>query len=165
MDYNNPYESLHAYWRMPYIKAHKNWKKDNNPFKDLKESTENQHYFLLKGSYCCIILNRFPYNAGHLLVLPYREISDISELDKEEKDELMEQIIEGKSILSKALRPDAFNIGFNLGESAGAGIPIHLHCHIVPRWNGDHNFMPVISNTRVLPESLEDTWAVLKKYC
>jgi ATP adenylyltransferase len=120
--------------------------------------------FFLKASYTCILLNLYPYNAGHLLVLPYREVSDISDLNQDEQKEFMEFLIKSKAILSEALHPDGFNIGFNLGKAAGAGIPKHLHCHVVPRWDGDHNFMPVISNTRVLPESIEEMWKQLKNY-
>ena len=111
------------------------------------------------------MLNLYPYNAGHILVLPYREVSDISDLNEHEQKEFMKFLIKSKSLLSQALSPNGFNIGFNLGKAAGAGIPKHLHCHVVPRWEGDHNFMPVISNTRVLPESIDEMWKQLKKYC
>ena len=157
-------EHLHAYWRMPYIKA--NSKNESaNPFVNLKEADESKHHILVKGTHTCILLNLFPYNAGHLLVLPYREVSDILYLNDDEQKEFMEFLIKSKSILSEALNPDGFNIGFNLGKAAGAGIPKHLHCHVVPRWDGDHNFMPVISDTRVLPESIDEMWKQLKRFC
>ena len=85
-------------------------------------------------------------------------------MNDEEQIELMELIIKGKRLLSNALSPNGFNIGFNIGKAGGAGIPKHLHCHIVPRWDGDHNFMPVISDTRVLPDSLENMWHKLKEH-
>lgn len=157
-------DRLHAYWRMPYIKANSTKPDTSNPFANLKDADESKYYILLKGSYTCILLNLYPYNAGHLLVLPYREVSDISDLNQDEQKEFMEFLIKSKAILSEALHPDGFNIGFNLGKAAGAGIPKHLHCHVVPRWDGDHNFMPVISNTRVLPESIEEMWKQLKNY-
>jgi ATP adenylyltransferase len=108
-------------------------------------------------------MNRYPYNAGHLLVVPYREVSDLDALSIDERHELMDLIVKGQAILCRALQPDGFNTGFNFGKSAGAGIPSHLHCHIVPRWNGDTNFMPVIGNTRVLPDAMDAMWARLKE--
>ena len=157
-------DRLHAYWRMPYIKANSKKPDSSNPFANLKDADEFEHFILVKGTYTCILLNLYPYNAGHLLVLPYREVSDISDLNPDEQKEFMEFLIKSKSILSEALNPDGFNIGFNLGKAAGAGIPKHLHCHVVPRWEGDHNFMPVISNARVLPESIEEMWKQLKNF-
>ncbi|MFL2826053.1 MAG: HIT family protein [Coraliomargaritaceae bacterium] len=157
-------DRLHAYWRMPYIKANSKKPDSSNPFANLKDADEFEHFILVKGTYTCILLNLYPYNAGHLLVLTYREVSDISDLNPDEQKEFMEFLIKSKSILSEALNPDGFNIGFNLGKAAGAGIPKHLHCHVVPRWEGDHNFMPVISNTRVLPESIEEMWKQLKNF-
>ena len=109
-------------------------------------------------------MNKFPYNCGHLLVLPLREVGDIALLEGDEKLEFFDAIIKGEKILRDALKPDAFNIGFNIGAKAGAGIPQHLHCHIVPRWDGDTNFMPVISDTRVLPQALDTLWEKLVKY-
>ena len=156
---------LHAYWRMPYIKANSKKNDSINPFANLKYADESKHHILVKGTNICILLNLFPYNAGHLLVLPYREVSDISDLNDEEQKEFMEFLIKSKSILNEALKPDGFNIGFNLGKAAGAGIPKHLHCHVVPRWDSDHNFMPVISNTRVLPESIDEMWKQLRNFC
>ena len=158
-------ERLHAYWRMPYIKANSKKNDSSNPFADLKYADESKHYILVKGTHCCILLNIYPYNAGHLLVLPYREVSDISNLNNTEQKEFMEFLIKSKSILSESLNPDGFNIGFNIGKAAGAGIPKHLHCHVVPRWDGDYNFMPLISNTRVLPESIEEMWKQLRRFC
>ena len=158
-------ERLHAYWRMPYIRSNSRKNDSSNPFVDLKDADESKHHILLKGTHTCILLNLFPYNAGHLLVLPYREVSDISDLNDKEQKEFMEFLIKSKTILNDALKPDGFNIGFNLGKAAGAGIPKHLHCHVVPRWDGDHNFMPVISNTRVLPESIDEMWKQLRHFC
>ena len=161
---NNQDQRLHAYWRMPYIVSQKDTKDYRNPFLNLKEADEAEKLILHKGADACILLNLYPYNAGHLLVLPYREVADLSELNRAERKELMDLIIYGKEILSEALSPNGFNVGFNLGKAAGAGIPMHLHAHIVPRWEGDHNFMPVIGNTRVLPEALNNMWQKLKDH-
>lgn len=106
------------------------------------------------------MLNRFPYNPGHLLAIPFREVSDLEELTPAESADLMAIITLGKRIVNAALHPDGFNVGFNLGSAAGGSIA-HLHGHIVPRWNGDTNFMPVLGQTRTLPQALESTWAKL----
>ena len=107
-------------------------------------------------------MNRYPYNPGHLLVLPYQEVADIEDLSKDERSCFLESTIKAKRLLTAAIKPDGFNIGVNLGEAGGAGIPKHLHLHVVPRWNGDTNFMPVLGSTRVLPQSLEAMWDWLK---
>lgn len=156
---------------MPYITAPKprddSGKKGGNPFKQMAKAkpAEFQKYHILRmGKYTFTVMNAFPYNCGHLLVLPKREVGDIEKLRPAERVELFDEIIKAKSILTKAMKPDAFNVGFNLGAKAGAGIPQHLHCHIVPRWDGDTNFMPVISDTRVLPEALDTLWQKLIRY-
>ncbi len=161
-------DRLHSYWRIPYIEAPKTDSKvkgDFNPFLEMAKSDDlKTHHILWRGKYSFIVMNKFPYNCGHLLVLPLREIADIELLDENEKIEFFNAIIKGKRILKLAMKPDAFNVGFNLGEKAGAGIPKHLHCHIVPRWDGDTNFMPVIANTRVLPQAMDTLWEKLMKF-
>lgn len=107
-----------------------------------------------------LVLNRFPYNPGHLLAIPYREVSDLTDLTPAEQADLMAAIVFGEKILRAVLKPDAFNIGFNLGRPAGGSID-HLHAHIVPRWAGDNNFMPVLGQTRILPQALSETWEKL----
>ncbi|MCX6956811.1 MAG: HIT domain-containing protein, partial [Verrucomicrobia bacterium] len=111
-----------------------------------------------RATTCYLILNRFPYNPGHLLAVPFRDVSDLDELTVAERADLFEEITFGKRLLTLGLKPDAFNIGFNLGGQVAGGSIDHLHGHIVPRWNGDSNFMPVIGSTRILPQSLEATW-------
>jgi ATP adenylyltransferase len=157
-------KQLHSYWRIEYVEIPKE-QRSQDPFSHIpKEKDESQSLLLFRSSQCYVALNRFPYNAGHLLVIPYRAVSDLTEMDIEERHDLMESIVRAETILKKALQPDAFNIGFNLGEVAGAGIPNHVHAHIVPRWKGDTNFMPVISHTRVLPQALENLWKRLREY-
>lgn len=152
-------ERLHAYWRMPYILAPKHPEDSGNPFTQILERGEDRkEYILYRGALNYIVMNRYPYNAGHLLVLPNREVSALEDLSTGERHELMDLIVKAQQILSRALQPDGFNTGFNFGKAAGAGIPCHLHCHVVPRWNGDTNFMPVIGNTRVLPEAMDTMW-------
>ncbi|MDP4609921.1 MAG: HIT domain-containing protein [Opitutales bacterium] len=157
-------QRLHAYWRMPYILAPKNPDEGGNPFTRITQTGDDKkEYILYRGKWNYIVLNRFPYNAGHLLVLPFREVPTLEELTTEERHELMDLIVKAQEILTKALRPDGFNTGFNFGNAAGAGIPCHLHCHVVPRWDGDTNFMPVIGNTRVLPDSMDAMWERLNE--
>ena len=156
-------ERLHSYWRMEYIEAPRN-PEGENPFVALpKLGNDKEAYIVHRGETVYLVLNRFPYNAGHLLAVPYREVSSLAQLDPAERSELMETITWAQEVLTKAIDPDGFNIGFNIGEAAGAGIPSHLHCHIVPRWEGDTNFMPVIGETRVLPQSLDAMWERLRE--
>jgi ATP adenylyltransferase len=158
---------LHSYWRMEYIQAQKdpepsNKPRNSNPFAELyKNPDDKAAHIVHRGKLTLIILNKFPYNPGHLLILPYREVPTLPELTQEERSELMANIILGQQILEEAIQPQGFNIGFNIGPAAGAGIPRHLHAHIVPRWEGDTNFMPVIGDTRVLPESMDRMWTKL----
>lgn len=155
-------DHLHAYWRMEYIEAPK-YPGGKNPFAVLPTLGDDAGaYILCRGRNIYLVLNRFPYNAGHLLAVPYREAADLSDLGAEERAELMDAVVFAKEILERALKPDGFNIGFNFGSAAGAGIPEHLHCHVVPRWTGDTNFMPVLGQTRVLPQSLDAMYARLK---
>lgn len=157
-------QRLHAYWRMPYILSPKLPNDEGNPFTKIPQSGDDANeYLLYRGQWNYIVMNRYPYNAGHLLVVPYREVGALEALTTEERHELMDLIVKGQEILTRALQPDGFNTGFNFGKSAGAGIPSHLHCHIVPRWNGDTNFMPVIANTRVLPDAMDAMWARLNE--
>ncbi|MBA4138882.1 MAG: HIT family hydrolase [Opitutus sp.] len=147
-------DHLHAYWRMEYIEAPRQ-PSGGNIFADLPALGNDAAALIVHRSpLSYLILNRFPYNAGHLLAVPFRAVTDLKELTAAERADLMDEIIFAQELLRVAISPQSFNIGFNLGPAAGGSIP-HLHAHIVPRWNGDTNFMPVIGNTRVLPQSLE----------
>jgi ATP adenylyltransferase len=117
---------------------------------------------LYRGERTLIVLNKFPYNTGHLIVAPLRHTGDLAELSPEERAELMEQTTRSVAALRDAMRPEGFNVGMNLGMVAGAGLPDHLHQHVVPRWGGDTNFMPLVGGTKVLPESLDQTAAKLR---
>ena len=153
-------QQLHAYWRMEYIEAPR-FPTSERPFTDLPGLGDDRAALIVhrsRSSY--LMLNRFPYNPGHLLAIPFREVADIEDLTPEENADLFTIITTGKRLLRTALKPDGINIGFNLGSCAGGSI-LHLHGHIVPRWNGDNNFMPVLGQTRVLPQCLEATWARL----
>lgn len=147
-------EHLHAYWRMEYIEAPRG-PQGGNIFAELPALGDDAKALIVRRSTLTyLVLNRFPYNAGHLLAVPFRPVTDLTELDAAERADLMNEIVYAKELLKAALNPNAFNIGFNLGVAAGGSLP-HLHAHIVPRWSGDTNFMPVIGQTRVLPLSLE----------
>ncbi len=156
---------LHPYWRMAYIQANKSGPKWADPFAEIpNQPDEKEVHLIYRGKTCYIVMNAFPYNAGHLLVTSYRAVPALADLTPEERAEMMELIVLGEKILSDALKPDGFNVGFNFGSAAGAGIPQHLHCHIVPRWEGDSNFMPVIGDTRTLVESMDSMWERLKQF-
>lgn len=158
-------EFLHAYWRMDYIEAPKKNGPRKNPFIEIPlVEDEKSVRILYKSSHSFIVMNIFPYNPGHLMAIPYREVKEMSELSQEERADLWETVIKAQNILTKGMQPDGFNIGINLGSAAGAGIPQHLHIHIVPRWNGDTNFLPVISQTKSLPQALDYLWDRLKPF-
>jgi ATP adenylyltransferase len=108
-------------------------------------------------------MNKYPYNNGHLLVCPYRHVWDICQLKPEENALLIQEVCRALQVLRKVMRPDGFNVGLNLGSVAGAGIEEHLHYHVVPRWNGDTNMMPVLADVRVIPEHLRSTWGKLRE--
>ncbi len=116
---------------------------------------------LMQGERCFVMLNKYPYINGHLLISPRRHVSQLEDLDAEETAELMETVRESVSRLKQAYGPDGLNLGMNLGKVAGAGVEEHLHFHLLPRWNGDNNFMAVLAETRVISESLADTYRTL----
>ena len=154
---------LWAPWRIHFIHS----KKEQGCFmcncKEVREESPEEELIVARYQYCFVILNRFPYNSGHLLVAPYRHTGDIAALETAEAHEIMDVCIKAKKVLQKVMSPQAYNVGFNLGAAAGAGVAEHLHLHIVPRWNGDNNFMPVIGDIRVVPEALRDTAGLLRK--
>ncbi len=151
-------QQLHAYWRMDYIEAPRYPATMKRPFTELPRMGDDKAAMIVhRTPLSYLVLNRFPYNPGHLLAVPFREVVDLEELSGPERADLMEEVVFAKRLLTAAMKPDGVNIGFNLGSAAGGSIA-HLHGHIVPRWNGDNNFMPVVGQTRVLPQSLEATW-------
>ncbi|MFZ9681992.1 MAG: HIT family protein [Cephaloticoccus sp.] len=150
-------EQLHAYWRMEYIEAPR-YPETQRPFTDLPALGDDRRALIVhRGALSYLVMNRFPYNPGHLLAIPYREVTEIEALAPAERADLMEMMVLAKRLLQAAIKPDGFNVGYNLGAAAGGSIA-HLHAHIVPRWNGDTNFMPVIGRTRTLPQSLDAMW-------
>jgi ATP adenylyltransferase len=125
------------------------------------EGHDERNWILHRGGRAFIILNAFPYNNGHLMVAPFRHTADVESLHPEEQAEIFDLTRLCVALLREAYRPDGYNIGMNLGKVAGAGVADHLHMHIVPRWNGDTNFMPVLGDTKVLPDSLDSTYRKL----
>lgn len=151
-------EYLWSPWRMEYIENHA--KMDGCVFcwaaSQEKDSPEN--LVVYRGQHNFVILNRFPYTSGHLMVVPYAHEARLEALDALTRAEMMELATQAVQVLQAVYRPQAFNLGMNLGAAAGAGIAAHLHLHVVPRWAGDTNFMSTVANTRVLPEALERTF-------
>lgn len=152
-------EQLWAPWRLEYIESAD--KADGCifctfPTQDPEHDADN--LLLYRGERAFIVLNRFPYSNGHLMVVPYQHTATFDTLSEDEMLEAMKLLRRGVNLLKAAFKPDAFNLGMNLGRVAGAGIADHLHWHIVPRWNGDTNFMPVLADVRVIPESLQRTY-------
>lgn len=145
-------EALYAPWRSAYIRSKKpsgcifcqNALRDNN-------------FVLREGKFAYVMMNLYPYSCGHLLVIPFRHLGQIHELTPEERLEIFHLVELSLTVLTEAMKPDGFNLGMNLGKMAGAGVDDHLHTHIVPRWNGDTNFMTVTGGTRVVSEDLAQT--------
>lgn len=156
-------ESLHAPWRIEYILSKKREPSETSIFTEIAQSDrDEENLVIFRDKSCFALLNSYPYNGGHVMVLPYKQVADIDELTDGELTDLMRLTRRCKQALQQTMNPDGFNIGLNLGEAAGAGIQEHLHIHIVPRWKGDTNFMPVIGGVSVLPEALRETAAKLR---
>ena len=156
-------EALHAPWRIEYILGPKTAPGGGSIFTRLAQANDDvAAHIVARGRSCFAMLNTYPYAGGHLMVIPYREVPDFDDLTDGEMLELMKLTRRCQHALTLTMQPHGFNIGVNLGRVAGAGIEQHLHIHIVPRWPGDANFMPVIANTAVLPEALLETAAKLR---
>lgn len=156
-------EPLHAPWRIDYILAPKPPVSDVSLFTRIAQSSDDEgNYVLCRERTCFAMLNTFPYNGGHLLVVPYKQVADFNGLTAGELGDLMVLVRRCQNALAKAMKPDGFNIGVNIGRVAGAGVAEHVHIHIVPRWLGDTNFMPVLGGTSVVPQALQDVAARLR---
>jgi ATP adenylyltransferase len=156
-------ETLHAPWRIEYILSPKPPASDISLFTRIAQSNDDEaNHVVVRDRTCFALLNTYPYNGGHLLIVPYRETSDLGDLTDGELCDLMQLTRRCQRVLTKVMKPDGFNIGINLGKVAGAGIAEHLHIHVVPRWSGDTNFMPILANTTVLPQALHDLAAKLR---
>ena len=155
-------DSLHAPWRIEYILARKPELKEGLFARIAQSSDDIANLVIVRDRSCFALLNRYPYNGGHLMVVPYKEVPDMNGLTDDELADLWKLARRCTNALTAAMKPDGFNIGINLGKVAGAGIADHLHIHIVPRWSGDTNFMPVIAHTGVVPDALIEIAANLR---
>jgi len=156
-------ETLHAPWRIQYILAPKASASQESLFSRIAQSDDDvANHVVARDRTCFAVLNTFPYNGGHLMIVPYKQVPDLNELTDEELADLMKLTRRCQNALTKVMKPAGFNIGINVGQAAGAGIIGHLHIHVVPRWNGDTNFMPVLAQTTVLPEALAELASKLR---
>ena len=157
-------KKLWAPWRMKYISTIS--KHERGCVFCLKPSRtkDRSNLILWRGKRCFVVMNRYPYNNGHLLVVPYLHTAKLPELDAETITEMWDAVSRATTILTKAFRAEGFNVGLNLGRVAGAGIDKHLHLHIVPRWNGDTNFMSILGDTKIISQGLEDAYDELLPY-
>jgi ATP adenylyltransferase len=148
-------ERLWTPWRMEYLTSEKD---DGCVFCNMLEAGDDRACHILhRGEHAFIVLNRYPYNNGHLLILPYEHVGTLETLDDAVLMEIMRLVNKSIAALRMTMSPDGFNIGVNLGKAAGAGVDDHVHVHVVPRWSGDTNFMAVLAGTRMVPEMLDST--------
>jgi len=152
---------LYSPWRLQYILS----EKEKGCIFCIKphEKDDQKNLILYRSSLSFVIMNLYPYNNGHLVVVPNKHVSRLNDLSKEEYSDLFELVILTEKVLTNVYHSDGFNIGLNLGKAAGAGIAEHLHVHVVPRWNGDSNFMHSINGIRVIPEAFETAFAKIKE--
>ena len=154
-------EHLWAPWRIRYIRA----PKDTGCFfcRKPQEADDASNHLLIRDRTCFALLNTYPYNAGHLMVAPYKHTGTLDDLAAAELADLMLLTRRCQQLLTRTLKPEGFNVGINFGRVAGAGVEDHLHIHIVPRWNGDTNFMPVLGDVRVIPQALDELYSLLRQ--
>jgi ATP adenylyltransferase len=156
-------QTIWAPWRMEYILSAK---RVGCIFCEKSQQITNDHenFVLYRGQWAFALMNLYPYNNGHIMIAPYVHVPSLTALTDQQISDLFALTRRCEQVLGQAIRPEGFNIGLNLGKAAGAGIDDHLHVHIVPRWNGDTNYMTTISNSRVIPQQLEDTYRLLMPY-
>jgi ATP adenylyltransferase len=146
---------ISAGWRMQYIEQAD---ADECIFCRKPLGSDQDNLIVRRGESAFVIMNLYPYTTGHIMVAPYRHVGSISDLTEQESREIMTLLGWSEQVLRRGLEPDGFNMGMNIGRCAGAGYPDHIHVHVVPRWEGDANFMPILSEVKVLPETLQDTY-------
>ena len=152
-------------WRMTYISAEHTGGHDGSScvFCDLPaRQDDDRTYILYRGARAFVIMNLYPYNNGHLMMVPYAHVDSLADLDEATLTELMTLAQRSQAVVQERMRPQGFNVGINQGRAAGAGIADHVHMHLVPRWVGDTNFMPVMGDVRVMPQHLDETYALLR---
>ena len=151
---------LWAPWRLEYLKGKKS---SDCIFCSKPALPDDEAFIVARGTSCYVILNAFPYTNGHVMVAPYEHTWDLRGLQPDATAELMDLTKRSQSAIERVYGPEGFNLGMNLGDVAGAGFAGHVHMHVVPRWKGDTNFMPVVGDTRVMPEALPDSWSRLRE--
>ncbi|HEY3876946.1 MAG TPA: HIT domain-containing protein [Candidatus Kapabacteria bacterium] len=157
-------QQLFSPWRSQYISSFKEKKEDGCVFCDAWNSGDDEKNLLVyRGHEAYVLMNRYPYNSGHLMIIPVRHTADFSSLTESESLEMMSLVSMSERVLQRLLGPHGFNIGMNLGRAAGAGIDAHLHWHIVPRWNGDTNFMPILADVKIVSEEMAQQWNQLRE--
>lgn len=162
---NEFHDNLWAPWRMEYIRSLAEEAKEDGCFLckyHRSPDADAQNHVIWRSAHCMVLMNRFPYTNGHLLISPAAHKADMPDLADDEMNDLWRQTRDAKTVLQRLFNPHGFNIGINFGLCAGAGLPDHMHVHIVPRWNGDTNFMAVLGDVRVVPEALRRTYEQLK---
>ena len=157
----NKQRPLWAPWRIKFITSEKTGKCFLCGQQKCFDS-EDEDLVIKRGKHVFAILNRYPYNSGHLMIAPYAHVNDLPLLEKKAVHEIMDMAVKAEKIMLRSMRPQGFNVGFNLGAAAGAGLEDHIHLHVVPRWVGDTNFMPVLGDTRVVPQALVETASFLR---
>ena len=148
-------DKLWAPWRVKYITKIVKREKRCVFCAILKQKKDKTNLVITRTKHSYSVLNIYPYNNGHILVMPNRHVSDLSQLQRDEREDLIDLLEATKALLNKVMKPHGYNIGINLGKAAGAGFPNHMHIHVVPRWEGDVNFMPVTGHTKVISQSLK----------
>jgi len=156
-------DMLWAPWRVKYIMNLKKKSKGCVFCQIIRQNKDRKNYIIARTRYSFAVLNIYPYNNGHILIIPHRHVNDLSKLSSDEKMDLLSLMESTQKLLDKTLKPKGYNIGLNLGRIAGAGFPGHVHIHVVPRWRGDVNFMPVIAQTKVISQSLSTLYQKLVK--
>jgi ATP adenylyltransferase len=163
-EYDVPVQRIWAPWRLEYVK---DASKDNESecifCAGLDAGDDDANLIVRRGERAFVILNKYPYTNGHLMVAPYEHVAELQELDDQTMAEIMSLAQRGIGALEKSYAPHGYNVGFNQGRVAGAGVEHHIHMHVVPRWGGDTNFMPVLGDTRVMNQSLHDSYKTLKE--
>ena len=156
-------DKLWAPWRVKYVTKILSKSRRCVFCRILSEKNDRKNFIFLRTKYSFAVLNIYPYNNGHVLVMPYRHVKDIAILTRNELMDLMDLVNRVTKLTDKIMKPQGYNIGVNIGRAAGAGFPGHVHVHIVPRWLGDVNFMPVLTDTKVISQSLRALWTRLRQ--
>ena len=156
-------QRIWAPWRLEYVKGAGKDSDDDCIFCVKSEADDDEANLIVhRGEHCFVILNKFPYTNGHLMIAPYDHLASIADLDPETLAEMMALSQHAVGVLDEKYEPHGYNVGFNQGRVAGAGVEHHIHMHVVPRWGGDTNFMPVLADTRVMPQTPDQTYELLK---